>query len=175
MMVSCSHGEILSPTWLELQDCLYFFASMTIITHPSPLQQQNGITTAWHRACSPRRVSKSRCLSEPLGSFESPGTRNNGAKLWKRSSATSRSLRISSSWYLDGSIPVGSGWPCQRVWFITSDKLSVRRQLFQTDIQMFVYWDCKTKGLIIQEIQAEGEKKSSKLREVIIAFCAGWF
>lgn len=175
MMVSGTQREILIANWQQHQDCLYFFASVTIIPHPSPLQQQNGITTVWHGAWSPRRVSKSRCLRESLGSKESPGTRNNGAKLWKRSSATSRLLWISSLWYLDGSIPVGSGWPCQWVRFIMSDKLSARWQLFRTDIQMFVYWDWRTKGLIIQETQAKGEKKVPSSGRLSLPFAQAGF
>lgn len=42
---------------------------------------------------------------------------------------------------------------------MTSDKLLVRRQLLWTNIQMFVYRDQRMKGLIIQQTQAEGEKK----------------
>lgn len=134
--------------------------------------------TEWHHydvTHSLRRVSKSRCLSEPLSSSESPGTRNKGAKLWKRSSATSRPLWISSSWYSDGSIPVGNGWPCQWVQFITSDKCSVRRQLFWTAIWMFVYWDWRTKGLIIQETQAEGGKKVPSSGRLSLPFAQAGF
>lgn len=57
------------------------------------------------------------------------------------------------------STPVGSGVPCHWVRFMTSDKLSVRRQLLCIDIQMFVYRDRRMKGLIIQQTQAEGGKK----------------
>lgn len=80
-----------------------------------------------------------------------------------------RPVGNSRSWYLAVPIPMESGLPWCWVQFITNDKLPVKRQLLCRNIQPFVYRDWRMKGLIIQQIQAEGEK-SLKPREVIIAF-----
>lgn len=97
------------------------------------------------------------------------------AKLWKRSSAPARPLQNSRSQWPAVSIPIGSGAPCHWVRFITSDKLSVRRQLLCTDTQMFVYKDRRTKGLIIQQTQAEGEKKVSSSGRLSLPFAQAGF
>lgn len=113
----------------------------------------------WPGSDSSRKVPKRRCLCELLRSLESPEARNEWGNLWKRSFATARPCRSSRSRYLAATILAGSSWSCHWVQFITSDKLTVRRQLLCTNIQLFVHRHWRPKGLIIQQTQAEEEKK----------------
>lgn len=138
------------------------------------LRSPETLWPAWPEACSFEKVPKRSCLSKLLGISVNPETKNEGAKLWKKFSATVRPVGNSTSWYLAVHIPVESGLPWCWVQFITNDKLPVKTQLHCRNIQLFVYRDQRMKGLIIQQTQAR-RRKSLKPREVIIAFCAGWF
>lgn len=138
------------------------------------LRSPETLWPAWPEACSFEKVPKRSCLSKLLGISVNPETKNEGAKLWKKFSATVRPVGNSTSWYLAVHIPVESGLPWCCVQFITNDKLPVKTQLHCRNIQLFVYRDQRMKGLIIQQTQAR-RRKSLKPREVIIAFCAGWF
>lgn len=178
MMVPGPQKETLAHANQQCQNSFLFwwqsYPVQALRQQDNRLRSPETVWPAWPEACSFVKVPKRSCLSKLLGISVNPETKNEGAKLWKKFSATVRPVGNSTSWYLAVHIPVESGLPWCWVQFITNDKLPVKMQLRCRNIQLFVYRDQRMKGLIIQQTQAR-RRKSLKPREVIIAFCAGWF